>query len=81
MVGYPRDVEEDSRRQLMASSGASLSGCCIPPSTATDQQPIARACELAQKRAERGAAALDAPVSGGDVGAKTRHCRSWSAAT
>ena len=37
--------------------------------------------ELAQEAAERGAAMLDAPVSGGDVGAQEGRCRSWSAAT
>ena len=34
---------------------------------------------VAEAAGERGVAALDAPVSGGDVGAQRARCRSWSA--
>ena len=44
-----------------------------------DRARVAIAVALAG--AERGVGALDAPVSGGDVGARRARCRSWSAAT
>ncbi|MCR4410861.1 MAG: NAD(P)-dependent oxidoreductase [Thermoguttaceae bacterium] len=66
IVGYPADV-----RQVILGPDGVLSGC-RPGSVIVDMttsQP-ALAVEIAQAAAQRGVYALDAPVSGGDVGAR-----------
>jgi 3-hydroxyisobutyrate dehydrogenase len=66
IVGFPADVRE----AILGPDGA-LAGC-RPGSVLVDMttsQP-ALAEEIAQEAAQRGATALDAPVSGGDVGAR-----------
>ena len=76
IVGYPADVAE----VLLGAEGALLgarSGAVLVDMTTSEPS---LAVEIAQRRAaERGVHALDAPVSGGDVGAATPPCRSWSA--
>lgn len=69
MVGYPADVQE----VLLSESGviaATGDGCAcelvIDMTTSTPQLAI----EIASAAAARGVMALDAPVSGGDVGAR-----------
>ena len=66
MVGYPQDVEE----QVLGEQGA-LAG--MAPGTLlidfTSSSP-ALAVRIAEEAASRGVASLDAPVSGGDVGAR-----------
>ncbi len=68
MVGYPRDVESiylDSNNGILSTldSGTVAIDC-------TTSSP-SLAVRLANIGAERGVAVLDAPVSGGDVGART----------
>jgi 3-hydroxyisobutyrate dehydrogenase len=66
IVGFPADVRE----AILGPNGA-LAGC-RPGSVLVDMttsQP-ALAEEIAQAATERGVKALDAPVSGGDVGAR-----------
>ena len=66
IVGYPADVRE----VILGPSGV-LAGCS-PGKTIVDMttsQP-SLAVEIAQAAAARGACAIDAPVSGGDVGAR-----------
>jgi 3-hydroxyisobutyrate dehydrogenase len=66
IVGYPRDVES----VILGAEGA-LSGC-KPGSTIVDmttsEPSLAR--EIARQAAAKGVACLDAPVSGGDIGAR-----------
>lgn len=66
MVGYPADVEE----VFLGSDGALQS---MQPGSLyidfTTSSP-ALALEIFEKAAKRGVAALDAPVSGGDIGAR-----------
>ena len=66
MVGYPSDVE----RVVLAEDGA-LAGC-RPGSILVDMTTSrpALAVEIAQAAAARGVASVDAPVSGGDIGAR-----------
>jgi 3-hydroxyisobutyrate dehydrogenase len=66
MVGYPRDVEDvvlGPQGVLAAAPG----GACLIDFT-TSSPALAR--RIAEAAAERGVASLDAPVSGGDVGAR-----------
>jgi 3-hydroxyisobutyrate dehydrogenase len=66
IVGYPRDV-----REVYLSDDGVLAGC-KPGSIVVDMttsQP-ALAVEIAEAAAARGVHAVDAPVSGGDVGAR-----------
>lgn len=66
IVGYPRDVRE----VILGPEGA-LSGCrpgTILVDMTTSEPALAE--EIAAKAADRGVIAIDAPVSGGDVGAK-----------
>ena len=66
MVGFPSDV-----RQTILGAAGVLEGA-VPPSILVDMtssQPRL-AVEIAEAARERGVVALDAPVSGGDVGAR-----------
>lgn len=66
MVGYPEDV-----REVVLGTQGVLAG--IPPGgivvDCTTSSP-SLAVEIAERAAVQGAAALDAPVSGGDIGAR-----------
>jgi 2-hydroxy-3-oxopropionate reductase len=66
MLSDSPDVEEVYRTQDGVLAGAGSGDVLIDMSTIAPR--VAR--ELAQEAAERGAAMLDAPVSGGDVGAQ-----------
>jgi 3-hydroxyisobutyrate dehydrogenase len=66
MVGHPSDVRE----VILGAEGA-LAGCrqgTILVDMTTSQPSLAE--EIARAAGERGVTAIDAPVSGGDVGAK-----------
>lgn len=66
MVGYPQDVEE----VYMAPDGIvarARAGAILIDMTTSSPALAAR---IARRAAERGIAALDAPVSGGDIGAR-----------
>src|SRR5207245_5758761 len=67
MVGFPRDVREVLLGEAGALAGARAGTILVDMTTS---QP-ALAQEIFTAAAARGVAALDAPVSGGDVGAKT----------
>jgi 3-hydroxyisobutyrate dehydrogenase len=66
MVGYPSDVEE----VILGSEGvlSSLAPGSIVVDMTTSRPGLARS--IAERAAERGIVALDAPVSGGDIGAR-----------
>ncbi len=66
MVGYPEDV-----RQVILGSEGVLAGC-KPGTTIVDMTTSAPslAVEIAEAAARLGVHALDAPVSGGDIGAR-----------
>jgi 3-hydroxyisobutyrate dehydrogenase len=69
IVGYPRDVEEvyfgsDGAEGIVA---AARPGSCLVDMT-TSEPSLAR--RISEAAAQRGVRALDAPVSGGDVGAR-----------
>ena len=66
MVGYPRDVEEIDLKDDGIFSG--LGRGAIAVDFTTSSPSLAR--RLASVGAERGLSVLDAPVCGGDVGAK-----------
>jgi 3-hydroxyisobutyrate dehydrogenase len=66
MVGYPRDVEEIYLGPEGILSGATSGTVAVDCTTSSPS--LAR--RLAQTGAERGIGVLDAPVSGGDVGAR-----------
>ena len=66
MVGYPDDVREVVLGDRGALAGASP-GSVLVDMTSSDP---ALAVEIAQRAAARGSDALDAPVSGGDIGAR-----------
>lgn len=66
IVGYPADV-----RQVVLGDQGALAGCregMILVDMTTSEPSLA--VEIAQAAAARGVAAIDAPVSGGDVGAR-----------
>jgi 3-hydroxyisobutyrate dehydrogenase len=66
IVGYPRDV-----REVYLSDNGVLAGCkpgAIVVDMTTSQPALA--VEIAEAAAARGVHAVDAPVSGGDVGAR-----------
>jgi 3-hydroxyisobutyrate dehydrogenase len=66
IVGYPRDV----RKVILGKDGV-LAGCKsgnVSVDMTTSQPSLA--VEIAEKAAKRGVSAVDAPVSGGDVGAR-----------
>jgi 3-hydroxyisobutyrate dehydrogenase len=66
MLGYPQDVEETYLGDQGILAGMASGGMVIDMTTS---QP-ALAQKIAAAAAEKGIMALDAPVSGGDVGAK-----------
>lgn len=66
MVGYPADVEEVYFGPKGLIENARPGSCLVD--TTTSKPELAR--RIAQAAKARGVAALDAPVSGGDVGAK-----------
>lgn len=66
MVGYPRDVEEIYFGENGILGGLRANALVIDMTTSTP----ALARRIADAAVERGAASLDAPVSGGDIGAR-----------
>lgn len=66
MVGYPRDVEEVLLGEQGALRGLAPGGILCDMTTSSP----ALAKRIAEAAAARGCAALDAPVTGGDVGAR-----------
>ena len=66
MVGYPQDVEEQVLGEQGALAGMAEGSLLID---FTSSSP-ALAVRIAEEAAARGVASLDAPVSGGDVGAR-----------
>jgi 3-hydroxyisobutyrate dehydrogenase len=66
MVGFPSDVREVTLGETGVLHAMGTAGIVVDLSTS---EP-ALAVEIATKAAERGVYALDAPVSGGDVGAR-----------
>src|SRR5262249_44246018 len=67
IVGFPRDVREVFLGECSALAGARVGTVLVDMTTSEPQ--LAR--EIAETAAARGCVALDAPVSGGDVGAKS----------
>jgi 3-hydroxyisobutyrate dehydrogenase len=69
MVGFPQDVRDVyfGPDGLLQTPGAAAAGRLFVDMTTTEPS---LAVEIAAAAAGRGAAALDAPVSGGDVGAR-----------
>ena len=67
IVGFPNDVREVFLGAQGALAGSKPGSVLVDMTTS---QP-ALAVEIAAVAAERGAASIDAPVSGGDVGAKS----------
>ncbi len=66
IVGFPQDV-----REVMLSENGALAGCKagnVLVDMTTSEPSLAM--EIAQRAAKRDVASVDAPVSGGDVGAK-----------
>jgi 3-hydroxyisobutyrate dehydrogenase len=66
IVGYPADVREVILGEAGALSGAGEGSVIVD---LTSSEP-SLAVEIAERAAEKGVAAIDAPVSGGDVGAR-----------
>jgi 3-hydroxyisobutyrate dehydrogenase len=66
MLGYPSDVREVVLGPIGILSGANEGSVIVDMSTS---EP-ALAVQIAQAASQRGVLSLDAPVSGGDVGAK-----------
>jgi 3-hydroxyisobutyrate dehydrogenase len=66
IVGYPEDV-----REVLLGDGGALAGCKpgnVLVDMTTSRPSLAE--EIAERAAGRGVASIDAPVSGGDVGAR-----------
>lgn len=66
IVGYPHDVQ-----QVILGEDGALAGCkqgAVLVDMTTSQPSLA--VEISKRAAERGVVSIDAPVSGGDVGAK-----------
>jgi 3-hydroxyisobutyrate dehydrogenase len=66
MLGYPKDVEETYLGPQGILAGLAKGGLVIDMTTS--QPSLAQ--QIAHAATEKGCSALDAPVSGGDVGAK-----------
>ena len=66
MVGYPADVREVILAEEGVLAGAAAGSVIVDMSTSEPSLAL----EIAAAAAERGVASLDAPVSGGDVGAR-----------
>ncbi len=77
MVGYPKDVEEIylGGDGLVAHAKA---GAYLIDMTTSSPLLAARIYEACKAKELHG---LDAPVSGGDIGARKVSCRLWSGAT
>jgi 3-hydroxyisobutyrate dehydrogenase len=67
IVGYPQDVREVHLGEQGTLAGMRPGGVLVDM---TSSQP-ALACEIADAATERGVVGIDAPVSGGDVGARS----------
>jgi 3-hydroxyisobutyrate dehydrogenase len=66
IVGFPEDV-----RQVLIGEEGALAGCragCVLVDMTTSRPSLA--VEIAKSAAEKGVVSIDAPVSGGDVGAR-----------
>jgi len=66
IVGYPDDVREVTLGEQGALAGAKTGSVLVDMTTSRP----ALAVEIAEAAAKRGVVSIDAPVSGGDVGAK-----------
>ncbi|RIK63835.1 MAG: oxidoreductase [Planctomycetota bacterium] len=66
MVGYPRDVREVILGSAGALGGMSAGSVIVDCTTSSPSLAV----EIAEAASGRGVASLDAPVSGGDVGAR-----------
>ncbi len=66
MVGYPEDVREVVLGTQGALAGLPPGGIVVDCTTSSPSLAV----EIAERAAAQGAAALDAPVSGGDIGAR-----------
>jgi 3-hydroxyisobutyrate dehydrogenase len=64
MVGYPRDVREC----YLGAAGILSTASGVVVDMSTSEPALAR--EIAEAAAKKGVASLDAPVSGGDIGAR-----------
>jgi 3-hydroxyisobutyrate dehydrogenase len=66
IVGFPKDVEETylGQQGILSADGS----CRIVVDMTTSQPGLART--IAQTASEKGISSLDAPVSGGDIGAR-----------
>lgn len=73
MVGYPKDVEQVYFGEKGILSAAQA-GAYLIDMTTTDP---ALSVRIAEQGKAGGLHVLDAPVSGGDTGAKTVRCPSW----
>lgn len=66
MVGYPHDVREVVLGEHGALAGMSGGSVIVDCTTSSPSLAV----EISQAAAERGMSSLDAPVSGGDIGAR-----------
>jgi 3-hydroxyisobutyrate dehydrogenase len=76
MVGYPKDVASVYAGADGVFENARKDVLCIDMTTSSPTL----ATQLYELSKSRGFRILDAPVSGGDIGAKMRHFQSWSVA-
>lgn len=75
MVGFPQDVEEIyfSSKGIIANAKKD----CILIDFTTSSPLLAK--KIFEESSKHSLASLDAPVSGGDIGAKKGHCQLWLA--
>lgn len=66
IVGYPKDVEEVVLGEKGTLAGCSSGNILVDMTTSTPSLAV----EIAEKAKQQGVESIDAPVSGGDVGAK-----------
>src|SRR3954447_25976005 len=66
IVGYPKDVREVTLGANGALAGSKSGNILVDMTTSEPSLAV----EIAQRAAERGVMSIDAPVSGGDVGAR-----------
>jgi 3-hydroxyisobutyrate dehydrogenase len=66
IVGFPRDVRETILGEAGALAGCRAGGILVDMTTSEPSLAV----EIARKAGEQGVHSVDAPVSGGDVGAK-----------
>lgn len=66
IVGFPRDVREVILGEEGALAGCQAGNVLVDMTTSEPSLAV----EIAERAAERGVSSVDAPVSGGDVGAK-----------